>query len=174
MIIRNTTLHHFKNSDFPYYIKTCTSFGDGKGKKTGITDINKSRVKYFSHENMTGKAKILYICLLVIFLSADFSSEHWLKRPRRRCRRIFAWRRCRKPVIPTARGPKTSLLATKATTTQPTIEPIISSPFVIAENFTGNHSTGLPYCKTTDLNKILGLSGGRKKRSVRFYVNCIV
>ncbi|CAB3991398.1 Hypothetical predicted protein, partial [Paramuricea clavata] len=111
---------------------------------------------------MEGKAKILFLCLLVVLLS-DFStgffhrarSRRYRKRIRlhRICFRIFTNRRCKKLMLPTTQKPK-ALPTTKATT-----------PPVVFLNPVKSHSSGLPYCKSRDVNEILRPAGSRTKRA---------
>jgi hypothetical protein len=114
---------------------------------------------------MEEKAKILFLCLLVVLLS-DFSSG-FFRAPGRRCFRTFARRRrCKKPYTPymlsTTQKPKTLQPTTEATT-----------PPVAFLNPVKSHSSGLPYCKSRDVNEILRPAGSRTKRAVSKVFVCM-
>ncbi|CAB3986472.1 Hypothetical predicted protein [Paramuricea clavata] len=113
---------------------------------------------------MEEKAKILFLCLLVVLLS-DFSTGFFRVRPPRRCFRTFARRRrCFKPYIPmlsTTQKPKTLQPTTEATT-----------PPVVFLNPVKSHSSELPYCKSRDVNEILRPAGSRTKRAVSWPYEC--
>lgn len=106
---------------------------------------------------MEEKAKILFLCLLVVLLS-DFSTGFVRLRPRHRCFRTFAHRRrCKKPsirMLSTTQKPKA--LPTTEATTRP----------VVFLNPVKSHSSGSPYCKSRDVNEILRPAGSRTKRAV--------
>ena len=130
-------------------------------------------------ENMEGKVKILYVCLLAVLLSDSSTGLLWRKPKRFRIHkrtrpiRIFNFpKHCYgKPAIQmlaTTRKPKALQPTTKATT-EPSVR-VLFKPVVSNDS---NHSSGLPYCKSIDVNAIL--NGRRTKREVntRLYL-CLV